>query len=313
MQHGAVTGVVQAGTKNQADEQLFRTVFARAPVPQATVDLDATFMHVNAAACELIGYDEHELVGREFTFITHADSVTAAVDGFEVVANGEEETAAVRVALVHKDGAVVDAEITATAVRDDKGEVLYFVAVAQDLILRAADDQRYRHLAVHDALTELPNRAFFLERLDQAIRRAEREGSRLAVFFIDLDGFKAVNDRFGHQAGDELLFTLAGRLDRVVRPGDTVSRYGGDEFTILCEDLPTAELASEIAGRVLATLGRPVRVSAGEAQVSASVGVTLALQGDSPSGLLAAADRAMYAAKGAGKGTGKGTYRMLLR
>ena len=304
-----LVAVVEAETKRTADEQLFRTVFARAPIPQAMVDLDATFVHVNAAGCELIGYDEHELVGRQFTFVTHADSVPVAVDAFEGVANGERQTATARVALVHKDGGVLEAEITATAVRDDKGEVQYFVAVAQDLILRAADDQRYRHLAVHDALTELPNRAFFLERLDQAIRRAEREGSRLAVFFIDLDGFKAVNDRFGHQAGDELLFTLAGRLDRVVRPGDTVSRYGGDEFTILCEDLPTPESAAEIADRVLATLGRPVRVSAGEAQVSASVGVTLALPGDTPSGLLAAADRAMYAAKGAGKAA----YRMRLR
>jgi diguanylate cyclase (GGDEF)-like protein len=182
--------------------------------------------------------------------------------------------------------------------------VQYFVAIAHDVTERRRAEREYRHLAAHDALTELPNRAWFTQRLGQAIGRARRSGSLVALYFVDLDGFKPINDRFGHDAGDQVLYTLAGRLDRVVRPGDTVARYGGDEFTILCEDLPGEEQAAEIATRILETVGRKLRISDAEVQLTASVGVVLAGSDEvTPADLIGAADAAMYEAKQAGKAT----------
>jgi diguanylate cyclase (GGDEF)-like protein len=161
-----------------------------------------------------------------------------------------------------------------------------------------------RHRAAHDHLTELPNRQWFVERLGQALARARRDRSMLGVFFVDLDGFKPINDSLGHHAGDEVLFSSAGRVSRVIRPEDTLARYGGDEFTILCENLPGESEAEEIARRVLASFERPFLTSEGQAELTASVGVALVIGGhSSPSAVLEAADGAMYESKRAGKAT----------
>jgi diguanylate cyclase (GGDEF)-like protein/PAS domain S-box-containing protein len=287
-----------------ASDALFRNVFANAPLPQCTVSADATFMHINPAGCRLVGYDETELVGHGLALVIHEDSLSGAMDAFLSVLGGEQESVNVEVTLRRKDGSAVEAEIYAAAVRDDHDEVQYFVAIAHDVTERRRAEREYRHLAAHDALTELPNRAWFTQRLDQAIGRARRSGSLVGLYFVDLDGFKPINDRFGHDAGDQVLYTLAGRLDRVVRPGDTVARYGGDEFTILCEDLPGEEQAAEIATRILETVGRKLRISDAEVQLTASVGVVLAgSDAVTPADLISAADAAMYEAKQAGKAT----------
>jgi diguanylate cyclase (GGDEF)-like protein/PAS domain S-box-containing protein len=261
-------------------------------------------MHINPAGCELLGYDEDELAGRSFTEITHPDSRLAALRAFLAIREGAEDSVNVDLTLICKDGTCLEAEIFAAAVHDDDGEVRYFVALAHDVTERRQAERRYRHLAAHDHLTELPNRAWFTQRVGQALGRAQRSGAMVGLYFVDLDDFKPVNDRYGHDAGDQVLFTLAGRLDSVVRPGDTVARYGGDEFTVLCEDLPGRLEAIEIAHRILETIRRRVRLAEGEVVLSASVGVVLARsEGISPYGLISAADKAMYHAKDAGKGT----------
>ena len=287
-----------------ADDAIFRSVFARAPLAQCTVSLDATFMHLNPAASELLGYREDELVGQSFALVTHPDSLPAATESFQRMASGEAQSNNVDVVLVRKDGIEVEAEIYAAAVSDDDGRPLYFVALAHDVTERRRAERTYRHAAAHDALTELPNRPWFIERLSQALGRARRHGSMVALFFVDLDGFKPINDRLGHEAGDQVLYTVAGRIDRVVRPGDTVARYGGDEFTILCEDVPGDEQAIEIAVRILDAVSRKMRLSDGEVEVGASIGVVVAEPGAVTStDLVAAADKAMYQAKKAGRGT----------
>jgi diguanylate cyclase (GGDEF)-like protein len=206
--------------------------------------------------------------------------------------------------LKRADGVAIEVEITAAAVRDEAGTFRYFTAAAHDVTDRRQTERTAHHRAAHDALTELPNRAWFTERLSQALAHAERHNAMVGVYFVDLDGFKEVNDEHGHEVGDQVLFAIAGRLDRSIRPGDTLARYGGDEFTILCEGLPGVAEASEIAERVLRAVGQPLQVSGGEVRLSASIGVALGDPGEgTAASLIHGADLAMYEAKRAGKAT----------
>ncbi len=154
-----------------------------------------------------------------------------------------------------------------------------------------------RAQARHDTLTQLPNRAALLERLGVAIARARREQGRLAVLFLDLDGFKAINDSFGHSTGDALLRGVAERLVAQLRPQDTVARYGGDEFVVVCEELEAPADADAIVARLLEALSVPVEARDQTLRVGASIGLALGDGNSTPATLVRAADGAMYAAK----------------
>ncbi|HET8672901.1 MAG TPA: diguanylate cyclase, partial [Thermoleophilaceae bacterium] len=194
-----------------------------------------------------------------------------------------------------------------TAVRgfgDDDVNFLQAVAnVLAAAIERRRNEQETRHRALHDPLTGLPNRDLFRDRLQHALARARRRDTTLAVLFLDLDNFKYVNDTLGHEAGDELLRLLAPRLSDAIRAGDTLARFGGDEFVVLCEDIAGEREAVEIAERVRRCFATPVTLAGGGTQhVSASIGVALPSEGhDVPDSLLRDADAAMYRAKQRGR------------
>ncbi len=169
-------------------------------------------------------------------------------------------------------------------------------------IERRRSEAETRHLALHDPLTGLPNRALFRDRLQHALARSRRREGTLAVLFLDVDNFKVVNDSLGHEAGDELLTALAPRLAEAVRSGDTVARFGGDEFVLLCEEVADEQEAIEIAQRVKECFARPLQIAGGEHYVTASIGVALPSAGhDGPESLLRDADAAMYQAKERGR------------
>jgi diguanylate cyclase (GGDEF)-like protein len=159
------------------------------------------------------------------------------------------------------------------------------------------------HRVLHDPLTDLPNRTLFLDRLELALARLRRHRASIAVLFIDLDNFKVVNDSLGHGAGDELLVALARRLCEAMRPSDTIARFGGDEFVLLCEDIVEARDAMVVGQRIVDATTHPFQLAGREMFVTASVGVALALDGDAtPETLLRDADAAMYRAKERGPG-----------
>jgi len=175
----------------------------------------------------------------------------------------------------------------------------YLIGLA---IERWREQEQLRYKAGHDPLTGLPNRALFLDRLEHALARATRDPRRVAVLFVDLDGFKQVNDSFGHQAGDELLAQVAQRLQRSVRAGDTVARFAGDEFTVLLEDLQGLEEAVVVAERMLQVVAQPFTVAGQAVRISASIGIAgSSSQLVDPGVLLLAADQALYTAKRTGK------------
>jgi diguanylate cyclase (GGDEF)-like protein len=187
-----------------------------------------------------------------------------------------------------------------------RDEIAFLEATANvlaDAIERRRTEEEMRRQGLHDPLTGLPNRTLFMDRLSLALNQAVRRRSSVAVLFIDLDRFKLVNDSLGHGAGDELLRLLASRLIDVLRPGDTVARFGGDEFCVICDDLDDPGLAIGIAQRMTAALARPFALGATEQFVSASVGIAIATdRGRTAEDLVSEADAAMYRSKQNGRG-----------
>jgi diguanylate cyclase (GGDEF)-like protein/PAS domain S-box-containing protein len=173
---------------------------------------------------------------------------------------------------------------------------------ARDITERKASEERVRRSANHDFLTELPNRSLFRERLEHEIKHSTRTGLPLGLMFIDLDLFKEVNDRLGHAAGDQMLQEVARRISKCVRDTDTVARLGGDEFTVILTDVTLPDHIESIAAEILDELRRPFELTAGEASISCSIGITVCPgDGITPDELVRNADEAMYASKNAGR------------
>lgn len=197
-----------------------------------------------------------------------------------------------------KNGEIYPEWLSITAVRSRAGKVENYLAMFSDITRRKREERELYDLATHDALTGLPNRSFFGEQFRQAMTRAKRAGRLVGLLYLDLDRFKPVNDRLGHECGDQLLRTVARRLRGSVRKEDTVARLSGDEFAVILEHLTRARDAEPTARKVLHALSRPYLLGGRKASVTASAGIVVyPLDGDSVGVLLRRADRAMYRAK----------------
>jgi diguanylate cyclase (GGDEF)-like protein/PAS domain S-box-containing protein len=204
--------------------------------------------------------------------------------------------------VVRPSGEVRWVHRRAEVVRDERGEPLKLVGTVHDITERKALEEQLQYQALHDALTGLPNRALFMDRLEHGLARARRREGGLAVLFMDLDNFKVINDSLGHEAGDQLLVAVSERVQALLRPEDTVARLGGDEFVILLEDLADADEAIRVAERIAEALRTPFALEGRQMFVTASVGIALWDDARKPPGdLLRNADLAMYWAKHAGK------------
>lgn len=296
--------VVDVAEGTQAEEDLrrrMRTAFANAPIGMAVAQPDGRIVEVNRALCRLLGHSEEELVASTLQAITHPDDRGALLELVDRALRGERESFTVEQRWIRGGGEEVWVELSCSTMPDRGGQAGIVFLQVVDMTERKRTEEALAERALHDPLTGLPNRALLRDRLRHALGRLSRRESRAAVMFIDLDKFKVVNDRHGHEAGDTLLLTTAGRLRRVVRPGDTVARLGGDEFAVLCEDLEDERAAAVIAGRICRSVGEPVQLPAGTVLSTASVGVALtAAKIESSDMLLANADTAMYRAKSRG-------------
>jgi diguanylate cyclase (GGDEF)-like protein len=200
-----------------------------------------------------------------------------------------------------KDGTSFPVEYTSTPILED-GELAGAVVTFRDITERKALKEQLHHQAFHDLLTGLPNRALFMDRLEHALTRANRRGSKVAVLFADLDNFKVINDSLGHKVGDQLLIAVAERLKTHLRPEDTAARLGGDEFTILAEDIASAGEVVQIAERIAELLQPPIALDGQEVFATVSTGIALnSPTQEEPADLLRHADLAMYRAKYRGK------------
>lgn len=204
---------------------------------------------------------------------------------------------------MRKSGQEYAQSLAIAAVRGSDQQTSHYVALFSDITRQKDNEQQLRHIAHFDPLTGLPNRVLLADRLEQAIVRVRRSGLPLALAYIDLDGFKSVNDVHGHDVGDQLLVTLAARMKDCLREGDTVARLGGDEFVAVLADLSNQSAAKDLIDRLLSVIAQPVKVDGVVVQVSGSIGISHYPQSDDvdPDQLLRQADQAMYQAKVAGK------------
>jgi diguanylate cyclase (GGDEF)-like protein/PAS domain S-box-containing protein len=285
----------------EANER-FRSAFADAPVGVALVSMDGEILRTNRAFGALLGRGPEDLVGTNLREITHPDDAELGLAERRLIAAGISEGYQLEKRFLHTEGREVWVQIHASCVRDSGGRPLYLIGHVQDVTEQRQMRNRLAHAAIHDPLTGLPNRVLFLDRLSMALTRAQRQRRQVAVAFLDLDHFKLVNDGLGHAVGDELLRAVADRLTTTVRPEDTVARFGGDEFTILCEGLSHQDEALAVARRVLDALQRPFELDGSPAYVSASVGVAITDGSAAAGSVLRDSDTAMYLAKEAGRG-----------
>ncbi len=259
---------------------------------------------------QMLGYPEHEIgVTRgEWLGRVHPDDRAALAQALEThLANAAGEHFEYEHRIQHRDGGYRWMLVRATAVREGGGRATRMVGSFTDITDRREAERRLQHDALHDALTGLPNRVLFLDRLDQSIRRAQRRHPECCagVLFLDLDRFKIINDSLGHAVGDQLLQAVARRLEAALRPNDTVARMSGDEFTVLLDDVRDPREATVIAERVLQSLRAPFLLDGRELFVGASIGIALATGDSTPAQVMRDSDVAMYRAKADGKGRHK--------
>ena len=251
----------------------------------------------------VLGYLPEDLVGTRFERLLQPGEEGRLPHVLADPATHATGTEVLECSLRHADGAVRQFEVLYTDLLDDEN-VHGVVLNSRDVSERKAFEEQLAHQAFHDPVTNLANRALFVERVRHAVPRARREGSRLAVIFMDLDDFKTINDSLGHAAGDSVLLEIAKRLAGSIRPSDTAARFGGDEFAVLLEDVGSAQDAADTAERILESLSAPLRLEGKELFVRSSLGISIA-EGAAAAGadeLIRNADAAMYIAKRDGKG-----------
>ena len=299
--HGLVVDITE---RKQAEERLLlaASVFTHAREGIVITDADARIVDVNEAFTRITGYSRAEVLGQSPRLLKsgHHDKEFYEAMWSELLKNGHWSG---EVWNRRKNGEMYAEMKTISAVRDEQGRIQQFVALFSDITPIKAHEQQLEQMAHFDVLTTLPNRVLLADRLHQAMAHVERSGQRLAVAYLDLDGFKAINDSYGHKTGDQLLIALAARMKSSLREGDTLVRLGGDEFVAVLFDLDDASFSTPMLSRLLEAAAQPVETEGRSLQVSASLGVTFYPQADDVDAdqLLRQADQAMYQAKLAGK------------
>jgi diguanylate cyclase (GGDEF)-like protein/PAS domain S-box-containing protein len=288
----------------RASEALFRATFHQAAMGIAHIAPDGRIIGANEKFCLMLGYSREELLTRTIFDLGDGSEeervrqqLTQRLSAMPLSFSPEIEKTYRR-----KDGSVLWVCEALSAVADSGGRPELLVAVTQDITARKELEGRLSHAAMHDPLTGLPNRLMFMDRFAQVLESAHRRGGLAGVLYIDLDGFKEVNDRRGHAAGDQLLREVGQRLESCVRAEDTVSRFGGDEFGIVLASLARAVDCETVAGKIIDALAAPFASGSVEIRISASVGAAVyPTHGTDAAILLHLADSAMYAAKNAGR------------
>ena len=286
-------------------EQFLRNVLDTDPNLIFVKNTEGVFTLANRALASLYGTTPAELVGKtEADFNVNTKEVAQFLEDDRDVIRFRREKFIPAEVVTDCDGKTHWLQTVKRPLPSPDGSVRQLLGISTDITARKEAESQIAHQAFHDVLTDLPNRALLLNRLEQALARAVRAGDPIGLLFIDLDNFKVINDSLGHEAGDTLLKTIAMRLRGCTRPGDTVARLGGDEFVILLEEISAAGEAEAVAERAVEALRLPFRVEERDIFPSASIGLTLTFLGDcrSTTDLLHDADTAMYQAKLQGKG-----------
>lgn len=264
-------------------------------------DVNGVIEYINPAAEYITGYSRDELIGSQPGKLKSGLQDKEFYQKlWQTILNGE----VFRDVFINrkKNGSLYYEDKAITPIKNAQGQITHFVATGHDITKRMENEERLSFMAHHDALTELPNRILFMDRLNLSLAHARRYSTTVAVLFIDLDRFKNINDTLGHDIGDQMLTQLADRLGESIRQDDTVARLGGDEFSVLLNDIESEQDVSQLAQKILNGLEKPFDVDGRELFMTASIGISLfPNDGEEPGALLKNADIAMYKAKDLGK------------
>ncbi|XVV03602.1 putative bifunctional diguanylate cyclase/phosphodiesterase [Actinosynnema sp. CA-248983] len=291
----------QAEAALRASEARFRAMFTEAAIGIGIADIEGRILDVNQALQDMLGFSVEEMRQYNIRDLMHPEDGSSVWRLYDQLTAGECDHYRAEKRFRRADGEQVWTHLTLSLVRDDHGDPQYQVAMIEDVTDRHLLQNRLRYQALHDPLTGLPNRALFLERLGRVFNNRARR--RAGLCYLDLDGFKVINDSLGHDIGDQLLVEVGRRLDHSVSgEGKLVARMGGDEFVILVEGSADTQDIVDVADRVLRELESPIRIGGHELTVSASIGIVeRALSGTTAADLMRDADITLYWAKADGK------------
>jgi diguanylate cyclase (GGDEF)-like protein/PAS domain S-box-containing protein len=296
-----ITPRKQAEIALRQSEDRFRSLVQNSSDVMSIIGPDGLILWYSPALERVLGYPPDTLDGTSLFDLVHPDDAARVASAFATCASDVAAQATLDFRCRHHDGSWRYLEAVSTNLLSHPA-IAGIVVNSRDVTERKAFENQLARQAFFDPLTSLPNRVLFMYSIEHALAGASRNKVGVAVMFLDLDGFKHVNDTFGHQVGDQLLVALGQRLKSCVRPGDTVARLGGDEFTVLLEDISIPDEAERVAGRILDRLQTPFHFEGRDLYVSSSIGIAFGTPGGvKPSDLLRYADAAMYRAKAAGK------------
>lgn len=287
---------------NQVQLQQAANVFLHATEGIVITDITGRILNVNQAFSHITGYQPEQILGRRAAAILYSGKqgktkLKTMVTSLDMTGEWSGEVWGRR-----KNSAPFAAMLNVSAVHNDAGKILHYVSLFSDITAMKEHELELKRIAHYDMLTGLPNRALLTDRLNQALADSQRRHSSLAIVYLDLDGFKDINDRWGHAVGDQLLVAISQRMHQVLRQGDTLARLGGDEFVAILGDMKKNEHAESVLNRLLSSAAEPINLDGKLLQISASIGVTVYPEDCSDADqLLRHADQAMYQAKQQGK------------
>lgn len=294
----------QAQAAIRASEERYRTLTESLRDVVFQTDAERRITYINPAWTHVTGWPREEAIGRDWVELLYEEDRPNGASACDTFIAGERTHYLEEFRVTCKDGTLRWMLVNAERIAGAADEAASTIGTMVDITEHKDLEQRIHYMAMHDNLTGLANRRLFQDRLKQAVELAHRQGRRLGLLFIDLDGFKPVNDELGHDVGDLLLQQVAVRISDLMRASDTVARFGGDEFVVLIQDLLHTDDAETVAGKIVAALQTPFSVTGYECRVGASIGISLFPEhGTTNEELLQKADKAMYTAKHAGRNT----------
>jgi len=283
-------------------EEKYRTIIETIQDGYMEMDLAGNYVFMNDVVCEHLKYPREELIGKNYSKFLTKESAKKTFQVFSKIYKTGIPLKSFEMEGLRKDGTTGFYDLSVTLIKDEKGKPVGFRSISRDTTERKQAEEKIRHLATHDVLTDLPSLRLANDRLSQSLKMARRQKSITAVMFIDLDGFKAVNDTLGHDTGDYVLKQVAKRLLSCVRASDTVARVGGDEFLITADGIHSPENVRQIAEKVIQSVSQPIIFNGKQAVVGASIGIALCPNdGEDMNQLIKQADEAMYRIKKIGK------------
>jgi len=276
----------------------YRALFDQTNDGVTLIDLEGMIFDANPRSAQILGMSLEELIGRRVEDLSADEENYQSANVHDRLLDGEVIPIYERT-LIKKDGSRVPVEINIALVKDQDGKPLYVQSITRDISERKQIEEKLEHWSTHDWLTGLPNRFLLYDRLEKSIARAKRYQRKFAVLYIDLNGFKLVNDTLGHATGDLLLVQVSNRLQGCMRKSDTVARMGGDEFIMLVEEINSTEDAIAAAERVLEAINQEFRLNqVDQVRITASIGISLFPDhGEADDVLVSCADRALYESK----------------